>query len=143
MIPDHKSRVSVTLSRVTLRKLDKEASRWGLHRSTVLEAAVNAGVQQGLLLLAKPSVKDLADGRTVPLYGNGAWGRDLVDQPPSAAPSKPEPSRQAPGKTRPDQYTIVQLRQQIEAKDAHITELAAELQELSDQLARSKLAMAR
>ena len=78
MIADHKHRVSVTLHRDTLRRLDKEAKRWGLHRSIVLEAAINAGVQQGLLLLSKPGVKDLADGRTIPLYGNGAWGGDLT-----------------------------------------------------------------
>ena len=77
MIPDHKQRVTVTVTRATLRRLDREAKRWGVHRSTVLEAAINAGVQQGLLLLSKPSVKDLAEGRTIPLYGNGAWGRDL------------------------------------------------------------------
>ena len=135
MIPHHKTRVSVTIDKALLAKLDDEARRWALHRSTVLSAAVNGGVQQGLLAMSKAGVKDLAEGRKVPMLGRGGFQPDLVDQPPSAAPSKP-----APGKQRPDQYTIVQQQQAIEHKGAYIAALESEVQHLKAGLALAEAA---
>ena len=118
MIPHHKTRVSVTIDKALLAKLDDEAGRWTLHRSTILAAAVNGGVQQGLLAMSKAGVKDLAEGRHVPMLGRGGFQPDLVDDRP------------APGKPNEDQYTIAQLRQRVEHKTAHIEALEAKVQHL-------------
>ncbi len=44
MIPDDKTRVNVTMVPATVERLDRLARYWRVHRSTVIAAAVNAGL---------------------------------------------------------------------------------------------------
>ena len=79
MIPAHKRRVSISVDAALLRQIDDAVQGIRVHRSTLLSAAVHAAVQNGLLLLSKPGIKDLAEGVTVPLHGRGGFQSKLTD----------------------------------------------------------------
>ena len=46
MIPGDKKRVNTTLVPAMVSQLDRLARYWGVHRSTVISAAINAGLHQ-------------------------------------------------------------------------------------------------